>query len=218
MPPLDELHHQPSLNHPEDGDPTDEKLMVRVRDQDDLGAFESLVRRYEKPLFRYLFRYLRNAELADEVFQNAFTRVHEKRDVYTEERKFRPWLYRIATNQAVDELRREGRHRAASLDQTVHCDPVGRNAARLIARRNAAARRTVGSRRMPDLDPHRHRRAARTFAGRRAGDLLSRLEISRGRRETRHPYRHGQIAIEHRADDAQRGVAEREDVAVTLRE
>lgn len=96
---------------------SDEELMVRFRDHDDLDAFETLVHRYEKPLYNYLFRYLRNAELAEEAFQNAFARVHEKRDLYTQDRKFRPWLYSIATNQAVDELRREGRHQAASLDQ-----------------------------------------------------------------------------------------------------
>lgn len=96
---------------------SDEALMVRYRDQDDMGAFESLVERYERPLFNYLFRYLRNAQLAEEAFQGTFSRVHEKRDLYTEDRKFRPWLYSIATNQAVDELRREGRHQAASLEQ-----------------------------------------------------------------------------------------------------
>ncbi len=96
---------------------SDEELMVRFRDHDDLEAFETLVHRYEKPLYNYLYRYLRNAELAEEAFQNAFARVHEKRELYTPDRKFRPWLYSIATNQAVDELRREGRHQATSLDQ-----------------------------------------------------------------------------------------------------
>jgi RNA polymerase sigma-70 factor (ECF subfamily) len=96
---------------------TDEQLMERFRRQDDLTAFEALVHRYEKPLFNYLVRYLRSPELAEEAFQNAFARVYEKRDLYTEDRKFRPWLYSIATNQAVDELRKEGRHQAASLNQ-----------------------------------------------------------------------------------------------------
>jgi RNA polymerase sigma-70 factor (ECF subfamily) len=95
----------------------DEELMVRVRDGDDISAFETLVHRYERPLFNYLNRYLRNPQLAEEVFQNAFARVYEKRSYFTEDRRFRPWLYSIATNQAVDELRKEGRHHAASLDQ-----------------------------------------------------------------------------------------------------
>jgi RNA polymerase sigma-70 factor, ECF subfamily len=96
---------------------SDEALMVRLRDQDDVRAFETLVHRYERPLFNYLNRYLRNPQLAEEAFQNAFARVYEKRDYFTEDRRFRPWLYSIATNQAVDELRKEGRHQAASLDQ-----------------------------------------------------------------------------------------------------
>jgi RNA polymerase sigma-70 factor, ECF subfamily len=96
---------------------SDETLMLRFRNQDDIGAFEALVHRYERPLYNYLYRYLRNAELAEEAFQGAFSRVHEKRDLYTEGRRFRPWLYSIATNQAIDEIRREGRHDAASLEQ-----------------------------------------------------------------------------------------------------
>jgi RNA polymerase sigma-70 factor (ECF subfamily) len=100
-----------------DQEAPDEELMVRVRNDEDVGAFEALVHRYERPLFNYLNRYLRNPQLAEEAFQNAFSRVYEKRSYFTEDRRFRPWLYSIATNQAVDELRKEGRHHAASLDQ-----------------------------------------------------------------------------------------------------
>jgi RNA polymerase sigma-70 factor (ECF subfamily) len=100
-----------------DEDVSDEELMSRLRDHDDEAAFETLVHRYEKPLFNYLNRYLRNPQLAEEAFQNAFARVYQKRDYFTQDRRFRPWLYSIATNQAVDELRKEGRHQAASLDQ-----------------------------------------------------------------------------------------------------
>lgn len=96
---------------------SDEALMARVRDQADYEAFETLVLRYEKPLYNYLLRYLRNPQMAEEAFQNTIARVHEKRELYSEDHRFRPWLYRIATRQAVDELRREGRHQAASLDQ-----------------------------------------------------------------------------------------------------
>lgn len=106
-----------AANSAVEADMSDEQLMTRVRDRDDMIAFEALVHRYERPLFNYLVRYLRNQELAEEAFQSAFARIHEKRDLYTEERRFRPWLYSIATNTAVDELRREGRHQAASLDQ-----------------------------------------------------------------------------------------------------
>jgi RNA polymerase sigma-70 factor (ECF subfamily) len=96
---------------------TDEELFLRYRDQGDLAAFESLVHRYEKPLYNYLLRYVRSAPLAEEVFQATFLRIHQKRDQYSSERKLRPWIYSVATHLAVDALRREGRHAAVSLSE-----------------------------------------------------------------------------------------------------
>jgi RNA polymerase sigma-70 factor (ECF subfamily) len=96
---------------------TDEALLLRYRDILDIEAFETLVHRYEKPLFNYLLRYLHSPSLAEDVFQATFLRLHEKCDLFTKDRRFRPWLYSIATHLAIDALRREGRHRAASLDQ-----------------------------------------------------------------------------------------------------
>jgi RNA polymerase sigma-70 factor (ECF subfamily) len=92
-------------------------LLLSYRDTGDIEAFESLVHRYEKPLFNYLLRYLHSPSLAEEVFQATFLRLHEKCDLFTADRQFRPWLYSMATHLAIDALRKEGRHRAASLDQ-----------------------------------------------------------------------------------------------------
>jgi RNA polymerase sigma-70 factor (ECF subfamily) len=80
-------------------------------------AFGVLVRRYERELHGYLRRYLGDADLADDVFQNTFVQVFVKSDQYESGRPVRPWLYTIATNQAIDALRRNGRHQAVSLDQ-----------------------------------------------------------------------------------------------------
>ena len=80
-------------------------------------AFGLLVRRYEGELYGYLRRYLGDAELADDVFQNTFLQVFTKIRHYEAGRSVRPWLYTIATNQAIDALRRSGRHQAISLDQ-----------------------------------------------------------------------------------------------------
>ena len=96
-------------------------------DEDLLGAFRegrreafgALVRRYERELYGYLRRYLGDDHLADDVFQNTFLQVYVKREQYELGRPVKPWLYTIATNQAVDALRRNGRHPAVSLDQTV---------------------------------------------------------------------------------------------------
>jgi len=95
---------------------SDEVLMNRYRDAGQSEDFASLVRRYERELYRYLARYLGDNTLADDVFQNTFLQVHLKRGLYENGRPFRPWLYAIATHQAVDALRKAGRHPAVSLD------------------------------------------------------------------------------------------------------
>src|SRR2546423_1852809 len=88
-------------------------------------AFGFLVRRYERELYGYLRRYLQDATLAEDVFQNTFLQVYIKSGQYEAGRPVRPWLYTIATHQAIDALRRNGRHQAVSLDETREADPAG---------------------------------------------------------------------------------------------
>jgi len=95
---------------------TDEELLTRYRDEGRPEDFNALVRRYERELFRYLARYLGDKSLADDVFQNTFLQVHLKRGLYESGRPVRPWIYSIATHQAVDALRKVGRHPTVSLD------------------------------------------------------------------------------------------------------
>jgi RNA polymerase sigma-70 factor (ECF subfamily) len=94
---------------------TDEELLAALR-RGKREAFGVLVRRYEGELFGYLRRYLGDADLADDVFQNTFLQVFTKVRQYEPGRPARPWLYTIATNQAIDALRRSARHQAVSLD------------------------------------------------------------------------------------------------------
>ncbi len=95
---------------------TDEELLLRFN-QGEIEAFELLVRRYERELYGYLRRYLGDANLAEDVFQTTFLQIYLKSKQYQEGRRVRPWLYTIATNQAIDTLRRVGRHQAVSLDE-----------------------------------------------------------------------------------------------------
>ncbi len=101
---------------------TDERLLVAYRDRGDREAFEELVRRYERELYGYLRNYLGDAELAKDAFQQTFLQVHLKCDQFEKERKLRPWLYAVATNQAIDLGRRNRRHRMASLDRRMGQD------------------------------------------------------------------------------------------------
>jgi RNA polymerase sigma-70 factor (ECF subfamily) len=95
---------------------SDEELLQQFR-RGHSEAFGQLVRRYERELYGYLRRYLGDGSLAEDVFQNTFLQVYLKSGQYEPGRPVRPWLYTIATNQAIDALRRNGRHQAVSLDE-----------------------------------------------------------------------------------------------------
>ena len=126
------------------GDWTDEQLIAAYRDRHDRAAFEELVHRYERELYSYLRRYLGDPVLAEDAFQGTFLQVHLKCDQYDPQRKFRPWLYTIATNHAIDVQRRNKRHRMLSLDQRQRQgddDDVGALIDLLEARQDAPANR-----------------------------------------------------------------------------
>ncbi|MDB4766777.1 sigma-70 family RNA polymerase sigma factor [bacterium] len=95
---------------------TDEELLLEYRESGDRELYAQLVYRYERELFSYLRRYMGNAEMAEDVFQTAFLQVHLKCDLFDAGRRFRPWLYTIATNAAIDAKRRNKRHKTVSLD------------------------------------------------------------------------------------------------------
>src|SRR5438067_9846491 len=98
---------------------SDEFLLSRYRDEGRTEDFDELVHRYEPELHRYLARYTGDASLAEDVFQNTFLQIHLKRALYEDGRPVRPWLYSIATHQAVDAMRKAGRHPTVSLDRRV---------------------------------------------------------------------------------------------------
>jgi RNA polymerase sigma-70 factor (ECF subfamily) len=103
---------------------SDEDLMARFcRGQTE--AFGVLLRRYERELYGYLRRYLGDSDLAEDVFQNTFLQLFVKSGQYETGRPVRPWLYTIATHQAIDALRRNSRHQALSLDQSQQTQPDG---------------------------------------------------------------------------------------------
>jgi RNA polymerase sigma-70 factor (ECF subfamily) len=111
---------------------SDEELMRRYREEGRAIVFNELVHRYERELYRYLARYLGDATAAEDVFQNTFLQVHLKRGLFENGRPFRPWLYAIATHQAVDALRKAARHPTVSLDQRVSAARNDADAANLI--------------------------------------------------------------------------------------
>jgi RNA polymerase sigma-70 factor (ECF subfamily) len=74
------------------------------------------MRRYERELFTFLRRFLGSVQHAEDVFQGTFLSVHLRISQFESGKRFRPWLYAIASNKAIDFMRRNKRHQATSLD------------------------------------------------------------------------------------------------------
>jgi RNA polymerase sigma-70 factor (ECF subfamily) len=126
-----EPRERPRRGEPKAAAPSDESLLLCYRATGDRSAFAQLVSRYERELFNYLRRYLTDPEMAEDVFQATFLLVHSKCNQFEPGRRFRPWLYAVATNAAIDAQRRNRRHRAISLDRVGAGGPDG-EAANLV--------------------------------------------------------------------------------------
>ncbi|MEM6692250.1 MAG: RNA polymerase sigma factor [Planctomycetota bacterium] len=106
------------LPTPVSSDLSDESLLVQYHQSGDRAIFQTLIARYEREIYSYLCRYMGEPELARDAFQGTFLQVHLKCGQFDQSRRFKPWLYAIATNQAIDLQRRNKRHRYVSLDRT----------------------------------------------------------------------------------------------------
>jgi len=83
---------------------TDVQLMLDVKAGDG-ASFELLLQRYRTPLVNFLFRMVRNREQAEDLSQEVFLRVYRAREDYVPSAKFTTWLFRIATNLALNSVR-----------------------------------------------------------------------------------------------------------------
>jgi RNA polymerase sigma factor (sigma-70 family) len=92
-----------------DADPTAESLLLAYG-RGDVGAFETLYARHRGGLFRYLVRHLRQTSLAEECFQDVWSRLIAARERYRPDARFTTWLYQIASNRLTDHWRTLGRH------------------------------------------------------------------------------------------------------------
>src|SRR6266481_260865 len=93
----------------------DAALMLRVK-QGDTAAFEQLVDKYKQPVMNVVYRMLRDATEAEDVAQNVFVQVYKSASRYEVSSKFSTWLFTIARNLCLNEIRRRSRHPAESID------------------------------------------------------------------------------------------------------
>ena len=95
----------------------DAVLMLRVK-RGDRAAFAELVDKYKQPVMNFIFRSLRDEAEAEDLAQNVFLQVYKSRSRYKQTAKFSTWLFTIARNLCLNELRRRSRHPAESLEET----------------------------------------------------------------------------------------------------
>ncbi|HKS36184.1 MAG TPA: sigma-70 family RNA polymerase sigma factor [Verrucomicrobiae bacterium] len=93
----------------------DAELMLRVK-RGDRAAFEALVNRYKQPVMNLAYRTLGDATEAEDLAQNAFVQVFKSAHRYRVSARFSTWLFTIARNLCLNEIRRRSRHPAESLD------------------------------------------------------------------------------------------------------
>ena len=96
---------------------TDEQAMWRVQMHDDTEAFAHLLGRWEQPIKRLCCRMLGDSHKADDITQEAFARIYTRRKDYQQGGKFSTFLWRVAVNLCLDEIRRIKRRHELSLDQ-----------------------------------------------------------------------------------------------------
>jgi len=100
----------------------DADVMLRVKAGDD-SAFAYLVQKYRRPMVSFMYRMAHNAAAAEDLAQEVFLRVYRSRQNYEPSAKFSTWLYRIATNLAVNYVRDTRHERPESMVSVDEPDP-----------------------------------------------------------------------------------------------
>src|SRR5690349_283093 len=85
---------------------TEELQLVNAAKAGDIGAFEDLVRRYDRNVFRIAQHITQNREDAEDVVQDAFLKAYQNLEQFQGQSKFYTWLVRIAVNEALMKLRK----------------------------------------------------------------------------------------------------------------
>ena len=95
---------------------TDEKALVRAAQQGDMGAFEELVARHRDRVYARAYSMMRNEEEALDLSQEAWVKGWQRLKQFQGEASFGTWMTRIVINLCLDQLRRQKRHRAESIE------------------------------------------------------------------------------------------------------
>jgi RNA polymerase sigma-70 factor, ECF subfamily len=100
----------------------DEMALVQAAKRGDVSAFEALVKRYDRNIFRIAQHITQNREDAEDVVQDAFLKAYENLEQFQGNSKFYTWLVRIAVNESLMKLRRRRSDRTVSLDEDIETE------------------------------------------------------------------------------------------------
>ena len=93
--------------------------MVKRAQRGDTEAFNLLMMRWQGKVYRFTYRYFADSDDAKEITQKTFITVYQKLDTLDDPGKFSSWMYRVANNLCLDELKRAGRRKAQPLENVI---------------------------------------------------------------------------------------------------
>jgi RNA polymerase sigma-70 factor, ECF subfamily len=171
---------------PEDDD--DLALVERAR-QGDPAAFRALVVRYQRKVYAVALGIVKDADLAWDVSQEVFVRVHRGLDGFKAESSFFTWLFRIATHVAIDSVRKERSSQRDEVDDVLESDlndggegilatGLGNDPGATLLRRELAAKMEAALATLPEK--HRTILVLREVEGLSYEELAERLAIHKG--------------------------------------
>ena len=94
---------------------TDEELIKEFQDNNTIAAYEILVSRFKDPLTNFVYRFLGDRDICNDIVQDTMIKFYLKKDSYQSIAKFSTWIYTIAGNLAKNELKRRGRRTILSI-------------------------------------------------------------------------------------------------------
>lgn len=94
----------------------DEQLLIEQAQNGDSAAFNRIIELWHSRIYRFAYRFFADADEASEITQKTFIKTYQNVSSLDDPGKFSPWIYRIANNLCLDELKRAGRRKSTSLE------------------------------------------------------------------------------------------------------
>lgn len=100
-------------------DDMNEQLLIQQVKDGDVLAFNRLVEQWHSKIYRFAYRFFADEDEASEITQKTFIKTYNHVGSLENPEKFSSWIYRIANNLCLDELKRAGRRKSTSLESWI---------------------------------------------------------------------------------------------------